>query len=482
MQLTFYDYIKISGEFDKEFAEKDFKFKGVDFWPVIRMQVLYYLCLINLNDSSCIRTLDEQPEKDWSTNITIKRKVIVFIKLKFYQLQCRYKLYPHKQLVASFDSASHRIKIPYTNEEINPFADSFEKFCDDPQRLYIESNNINSNTIEHFVKIFFQLGYNSIKGQIISETLLKRNLLAIAKFVQSKTDVSVNLYYHLLHIVLENEAYYTAYLKVLSNLKPRIAWSYNYANHKMMALNRACNKLNIPTVEYQHSIQSDYDYAYTYWPGDESKHSIFFPSYFWVWRESDRKRIEKNFVNIKKDINVILGGNLCVSQFLLNRKKNIDTSKKMLVALQGAWIPEFIENFIQENDQFYWYFRLHPRYPLDKEKLAAFAIKYPDRVEINEANEKSLYELFDMVDYLFTASSGSALEAQVFGVQNIIYSREGYDIYKEYIDNGAFYFVDNENAIVDIVRHNKKTHKSHDPVIANIKSVKSNLTFLLQNA
>jgi len=281
---------------------------------------------------------------------------------------------------------------------------------------------------------------------------------------------------------LENQAYHYAYFKVLTIIKPAVVWSYNYANNMIMALNRACNDLNIYCVEYQHSVQSDYDYAYINWPATEKGHAFFFPKQFWVWRESDRKRIKKNFTPVRSDIDVVIGGNICISEFISRRQKRTYTSNKILLTLQGSWMPEFIENYILDNEQFHWYIRLHPRYPLEKAKLIAFSAKYPGKVEIKDANEKPIYELFDLVDYHLTSFSGSALEAQVFGVQNIIYGQVGYDTYKEYIEAKAFFFVNNSGTLHNILNNRKMNLQTYDPILIDPNLIKENILNLLLHA
>jgi hypothetical protein len=481
-RLTFDEYFSFLTEFDKTFAGKEFRFHGVDYWPVIRMQVLYNVSMLTIGELAYNDTEVKQIGNTLPVKISFKKKLLAATRYQYYRVMAGYRLQRHQQLICSFDSAAHLVSVPYhPGEKVNPFTEGFEKLCKDPQHLYISTENVARNSLEYFIGIFAGYILKNKQRGIQIDTGLQENINAVADFIQKNISTSLNLSDHLLAQILENEAYHFAYIKVLTITKPKIVWSYNYANNRVMAMQRACNTLNISGVEYQHSVQSDLDYAYTDWPTNKINSSTFFPKYFWVWRESDRERIEKNFRQVNPKLQVILGGNIYISGIIRQRKRSANTANKVLVTLQGTWIPEFIEKYISSDDQISWYIRLHPRYPLEQSRLEEFSAKYPQKVETKEANSKSLYELFDMVDYHLTSFSGSALEAQLFDVQNIIYGQMGYDTYKDYIETGAFYFVNDHNSLDEILSKDKKSSHTHDPILADRRIVEENVLNLLQH-
>jgi hypothetical protein len=239
----------------------------------------------------------------------------------------------------------------------------------------------------------------------------------------------------------------------------------------MMALNRAANHLKIKSIEYQHSQQSDEHFAYAPWKNIEL-YSEFFPNTFWLWKKSDADRILRNFSSSKYIPNVIVGGNLSVIQQKeeFNYKAS-EAHKGILVSLQGIWIPGFLEEIIARDTEHFWYFRLHPRYPEDKQKLIDFRNKFPGKIEMDLANSLSLYELFTKVSISVTDFSGVALEAQEFGVKNIIIGKRGSEVYKQEIGEGSFHCALTET---DFMEHLNLFSQQNYNVLINTEREKLN--------
>jgi hypothetical protein len=204
---------------------------------------------------------------------------------------------------------------------------------------------------------------------------------------------------------------------------------------------RAANSLNITTIEYQHSVISDNHFAYSKWEHIDECFA-FFPKYFWVWTEDDKELIEKNFTGHTYRPIVHVVGNMYLEQELSN-VLTINNNRNVLIALQGQWIPDFVEKIIVTSTGVMWYFRLHPRYPHDKEKLLNFVSTYPDKVKMNEANNMLLYDLFRQVSTVITMFSSVAIEAHKFGLKVIIVGEEGYSSYEKSIKKGEFYYANN---------------------------------------
>jgi hypothetical protein len=244
---------------------------------------------------------------------------------------------------------------------------------------------------------------------------------------------------------IEQEIKYHTFTDLLELTKPKLIWTYVFYDNAVTALIRAANKLAIPTVEYQHSAQSDKHFAYAKWQNAEY-YKDFFPDTFWVWSKYDAERVLRNFSGNAFTPKVIAGGNLSVLQQketeATPRKQN---TKGVLVSLQGTWIPAFLEKVIEQDTEHQWYFRLHPRYPEDKEKLNAFQERFPNKIETEEANRLTLYELFRKVNVSVTDFSGVALEAAQFGIKNIIVGQAGSEVYAHEIADGTFNLALNEN-------------------------------------
>jgi hypothetical protein len=146
--------------------------------------------------------------------------------------------------------------------------------------------------------------------------------------------------------------------------------------------------------------------------------------------------------------------------------------------LQGIGLPDFIKNFINSNNHVFWYFRFHPRYPEDIKDIKELVDQNIDKTDIILANELSLHTLLSQVDYHLTCFSGSAIEAEVFGVQNIIYGKDGLLAYSEYIEDGSFFYVKSESNLQRIFSSNEKNNNqkaallfSHERIKQVIKTV-----------
>ncbi len=124
-----------------------------------------------------------------------------------------------------------------------------------------------------------------------------------------------------------------------------------------------------------------------------------------------------------------------------------------------------MEEFIEKDMEHIWYFRLHPRYPEDKQKLISLKTKFPDKVEIDEANNLSLYELFYKVKINITDFSGTALEAAEFGIKNIIIGEKGAKIYSEKIMNGDYTFADSSIKLMNTINDFVNTEADLSQVI-----------------
>lgn len=223
-----------------------------------------------------------------------------------------------------------------------------------------------------------------------------------------------------------------------------------------MALIRAAQALNIKTIEYQHSSISKYHFAYGGWSDRINKSESFFPSIFWAWSNTDAEVITNTFKALP-NLNTYVGGNLFLQSF---KKNSTKSNNIILVTLQGIPLPIFLINYISLNKDFKWYIRQHPRYPLDKKIIEEFQFKNPDNIEMEDANKLSLYELLSMASYHITCYSGTAIEAQEFGIQNIIFGEDGYNSYKQQIENGSFLYVNNAKEVDEILYKKQSSNSS----------------------
>ena len=248
---------------------------------------------------------------------------------------------------------------------------------------------------------------------------------------------------------------YQVFHTFFKTLRPKQVFIYcyydSYANNALLA----ANVLNIKTIEYQHSSISDSHFAYAKWnnPSTLSEH---FPKTFFLWDVESKEVVSKNFSDDNTSPIITITGN----KYLLGQIKTKENLKlksdprNILICLQGIWIPEFLESFILEDKFYKWYIRLHPRYPQDKVKLDNLLMQKTSGVFYEEANNIDLYKLFEKVSIVMTSFSGVALEAESFNKKVIIFGKDGFNTYRNKIEEKTYNFVENSASLHSILNRN----------------------------
>lgn len=331
------------------------------------------------------------------------------------------------------------------NIYLNPFIE--EQINKNHMLFYLDSNN-NKMRYRQYVDLLIswyrtlfclKLSFSTSKYHIlrsygleineILEEEMERDLDGLDKFLADR--------------ILEYIVHKSAYKQFLKKVKPNLVFSYSYYDNKINAMFGAANSLKIKTIEYQHSAISNSHFAYSKWINiDEIKNH--FPSNFYVWNTKDKEILEANFKGDLFRPNILIKGMVHLNIELLK----IKTSRnKLLICLQGIWIPKWLEEFIINDNHYEWYIRLHPRYPNDKQNLEQLDLLQKFNVNTIDANSLNIEELIRQSEILFTCFSGTALEAYELGTKVFIFGNEGKLSYSKQIEDGEFVFVDNEKEL-----------------------------------
>lgn len=454
MFITRKDYIDLLRQLQEAVFPKLKKCWKSNIWPIVQIQVGYYLHLIYIGKINDTETLPNyKPILD--EKITF-RDFLLFCR----SACCLLILYPkwkdkmkNKTLLSGFKAHNTGAY----NQYIDPYKEILDKENEENDTIYLDdifSNYQNKLYLLsrhlHIVILFLLKVKNKIFVQQVNNT--KYNTELIKSFFTKRTTLDANHIASLVYNrVIENHFYYLFFKYLLRIVSPQKIWCYNYYNNQHNSLIRAANYLKIVSCEYQHSAISDDHFAYTQW-NDIDEYSDFFPHHFYVWDEESKGLILRNFAGNIYWPQIVISGN-----YYLNRQKEIiqNGSKKyndhILICLQGVWIPQFIEKAIIESDSKKWYIRLHPRYPQDKLNLLSLYKKYPDKIEIEHSNQLPLYELFKEVSILLVSFSGTAIEAKEFGLKVIIFGEDGYNSYKSFIDKGDFSYANNKDQLLKLI-------------------------------
>jgi len=435
---------------EKTFAAESFVFDNVDWWVVIRIQIASQLHsqLTSKTDDTNIERIEEIVK---ITEITLKDKA----KFILYKNKFKYS----KKKVAVFTNSAHMTPVNSQGKKINQYTEPFLKYfkilnlSNDVFDLSLDKLNIENYS-------FFKMCYHQSIGKKFNNDIeFRGKLRKLSAYFEEKKLFSFSVYNLLKKTIVNNQSTYLTYHLFFKNSKYKAILFYCYYSNVNMAINRAAKNNGIKTIEYQHSLLSDYHYAYARWTTRIVKCEDFFPSSIWVWANEFKLLVESNF-KMLKSIEVVDGGNVLHTSLDLisetNTINNIPPHRvKVLITLQGLGLPEFIKKVMVNDSNIFWYVRFHPRYPMDKSEILKLIDLKNNNIDIKIANEAPLQELFQYVDYHITSFSGCAIEAEYFNVKNLIFGEDGYDSYKSKIETGVYKFIDNEDVLKSIFDKDK---------------------------
>lgn len=464
-------YLDLLNNFFTSFILKSSSNKNFKYWPVLKIQSGYFLFLYSDNKiapNSIINKIHFVKQKISLFDI----KNIFTCSYRIFKLSIKYsRRLKNKVLLFGFSEHYYEQNNELVNLYLSPLEKIFKKNNISYDKLLFSNNQSKPENIELLIL------YNTIYSYENSLFKVRDTLFNTSKKLHQFTlmyekflsDNSLSNSAHIANIFyktyVQQEIKYRVFLKFLKITQPKSIWSYCYYDNNVMALNRAANRLKIKNIEYQHSQQSDEHFAYAKWNNIEL-YNEYFPNTFWVWEQRDADRIVKNFYGDNYKPNVIVGGNIAVIQDKVKYgKKEPEAERGILVSLQGVWIPDFVQQVIEEDTEHRWYFRLHPRYPEDKQKLFDFKNRFPDKVEIELANSLSLYKLFAKVKANIVDFSGVALEAEQFGVKNIVIGERGKEVYTDKIVSGIYYFADDRELLKKTLAVDKVTGTDFEKLV-----------------
>ncbi|MEX1014119.1 MAG: hypothetical protein WDZ80_03080 [Candidatus Paceibacterota bacterium] len=251
--------------------------------------------------------------------------------------------------------------------------------------------------------------------------------------------------------VIDVDSSYFIYLILFKRLNPEQIWVLWYYSYEVLGMLIAADKLSIPTIDLQHGGQGENHLAYNSWTKVPKEGYEALPNYFYTWDASSANHINTWALKNKKHSAVVFG-NPWVEGWKKNKFVESDyewPENIILYTLQPLNDP--IEDFLidtvkKSDDNWNWWFRLHPR-QIDDENLISDRLKrcnLLDRVNIQDATYLHLPEILLHTEVHITQFSGSAGEAYQFGIPTILINKIGVDYYKEYIKSNDLMYSSTE--------------------------------------
>jgi hypothetical protein len=194
----------------------------------------------------------------------------------------------------------------------------------------------------------------------------------------------------------------------------------------------ACRNSNVPVLEIQHGVISQYHYGYhhqSYMP------KFYYPDFLWLWGD-----YWKSAANFAENTSLSSVG---FPHFENNRKHCSRAEGECLFISQGSVGKRISDAAIQlkhARPDLNIYFKLHPSELLDWNDKYADLLKH--NIKIIGMNDGSLYDWLEKTHYVIGAYSTALFEAVCFGCRVGVLDLPGVEYMKPLIDQGGACLLD----------------------------------------
>ncbi len=253
---------------------------------------------------------------------------------------------------------------------------------------------------------------------------------------------------------------------VLKAVRPKVVFCVCYYSVPAMAMIFAAKKLNIPTVDIQHGVQSSDHPAYASWHKVPPEGYPTFPEFFWCWGPTEAFQIQTWSRDKSK---AITGCNLLIRKWKehpneLMRAMDSAVSaqfkageKIVLVSLSPTTLivqkrREILLEMVRSSpSHWHWLFRAHPS---DYHLIDDLQALVPERVKVKEPSFLPLFSCLKVAKVHVTELSTVIFEAKAFGVPTVLIDPLAVPRYQECVDQGwASLATDAESAVEAIAKY-----------------------------
>tara|TARA_B100002052_G_scaffold58743_1_gene51752 strand:+ start:27097 stop:28455 length:1359 start_codon:yes stop_codon:yes gene_type:complete len=419
-------------------------FFGIDFWPVIRLQISFSLVQKN-------QTLNK-PKKFSSKDISYSSF--------FYNSRVK----KPRQLFVTHDNYLIEIE----GQKYDRVMEKLIQDCDSPMILNLANNSIySSHSGKPYMNITIQLFF--IKALSYLTALLLRLVWSqqLSKLVQLQTRYKISSKPIVDKLSMSIRICYVWFLSkyiLLFFKKHCINAVYQgmYYDNFGLASGLASDILEISNNCVQHGGQSKNNPAFGSWFFGSSRGSQFLPNNFLCWDEYSTKGISAWSKETDKHNYEIIGyswmdiwKNKLSKNFEPISFTNKDTSI-ILVTLQPSveLKDSFLYDFILTSEsQYNWLIRLHPQQE-SKEFIQVLEkqFQHQDNIYIKSSKEPLPHLLINS-NFHVTFFSSSVYEAKYCNVKSIVVDNRGLDYFPDLIENGDILLANDRNHLEKILNN-----------------------------
>jgi hypothetical protein len=254
--------------------------------------------------------------------------------------------------------------------------------------------------------------------------------------------------------------------KLYKKTGAKVAIGLCYYTEPLYAMILAANETGVISVDLQHGGQGKNHLGYARFLKMPKGGSYdLLPRYFWCWDDPSASEIQNWITSTGAKHKVIQEGHPWF-EYLGNLKwPSLDGIHNLVVLTLQPYDNTLSENPIYDvvaetikmtSKEFKWFVRLHPRQlhlrSVLKDQLNSLGVL--NDVEVDVATDLPMPAILSRAAAHITRSSGSAIEAALLGVQNVIIDDHGAVMFEDYIKEGkaTLYLGNDPNALAGVIR------------------------------
>lgn len=434
----------------------DFKYFGVDCWPIIRNSLL-----------SMVFAKDTQGRKKLAFNFS---QILRFIKSLCF-------IFKIKKCDTFFLT-----DIKYA-EKINNkkyLKDIYVYYCLEKEArrnslIALQSPNLDKTIVgsKDSFTVFPLIFFSALLGKILSFVPIKTKLdeyikqvvllvndnkVVHCRVLDNKNIIESTLRKNILYCVILS----WLFSSLLLVIRPQVAFVVCYYSLVGMAFCTACKKRSIYVSDVQHGVSGRYVRAYGRWSCPHRGGYSTFPDAFLTWTDfdanaikewsllcSDMPRVEK--ISTLWRSHMIESGLYEVSlrEWADFFKKTSRFKRKIVITLQFLSVSDYFLDFINKvSDDYCFFIRFHPDFELiDCDIFFSDLFKDKNNVFYLEPTVMPISLLMSNSDLHITEWSSSVYDAYFEGVFSIVTTGLARDYFADFIDHGNAIYADSNKMI-----------------------------------
>jgi len=462
---------------ENDFKNDSFFFQNIDFWPWIRIVIGY-------NESLRISPIDKQGIDRFSEQYTFKQKLgLAWYYFKKYRSQPKIETDANQDfkkadvLFVSHELHCRKVQGSKINVWIHLFEQQIKQNNNISTEIYKSSKNsafLQRVKKKHFKQMSFSFLLSSIgikQKDPLQNNSIQKLVSALNHSSFGVTFSSGELRERMLMLAMMIEEFTIFFRKN----KPKVIFLYAYYMDEFLALCHAARELGIVVVEIQHGLIKPKHFAYTDWIKRADEKKYFLPTYCLTHDNETANCINRSWLN---GIKAYFVGNSNIALELLEKSiperiklfKDEDVNKThvLVTTSNNHFISaEFIRVINNANENIVWHFKLHLRYTTLEMYLKYKEMFSNVNVRVYFENTYSVYDFFSLCSIHVTEESYVAIEAEAFGLTNIILGGIGADVFTDQISKNNFYSCLNAEEFITVLNKMilQKKHQIQDSMV-----------------